>query len=142
MIIADCSAIIFYLTDDGAAGRRVRDRVAQEDALSAPELLDYEVMSALAGLSRGRRGGEPKLSTRQVEKAMATFRLLPVNRYNTVRLWERVWVLSADLSVYDAQYVALSEALDVPLVTADHRIARTGAARCTIEAMTQPPNDP
>lgn len=142
MIIADCSAIIFYLTDDGPAGRRVRERVAGEDTVSAPELLDYEVMSALAGLSRGRRGGEPKLSTRQVEKAMATFRLMPIDRYNTVRLWDRVWALSANLSAYDAQYVALSEALDVPLVTADLRIARAGTARCTIETVTQPADEP
>ncbi len=138
MIVTDCSAIIFYLTDDGPAGRRVRDRVAREDVVSAPELLDYEVMSALAGLSRGRRGGEPKLSARQAEKAMATFRLLPLDRCNTLRLWERVWALSSNLSVYDAQYVALSEALGVPLLTADYRIARAGAARCPIETMTHP----
>ncbi len=136
MIVADSSAIIFYLTDDGPTGHQVRERVRREDALCAPELLDYEVMSALAGLSRGTRGGEPKLGKRQTEKAMATFRLLPVERHHTLRLWERVWALSANLSVYDAQYVALSEALDVPLVTTDHRIARAGAARCTIETVT------
>jgi predicted nucleic acid-binding protein len=136
VIVADCSAIVFYLTDDGSAGHRVRERVSREDAMSAPELLDYEVMSALAGLSRGKRGGEAKLGRRQVEKAMTTFRLLPVDRHNTLPLWERVWELSADLPVCGAQYVALSEALDVPLVTADQRIARAGAARCTIEIMT------
>lgn len=136
MIVADCSAIVFYLTDDGPAGHRVRERVGGEDAMSAPELLDYEVMSALAGLSRGRRGGAAKLGARQVEKAMTTFRLLPVERHATLPLWERVWELSANLSVYDAQYVALSEALDVPLVTADQRIARAGQARCAIETIT------
>lgn len=136
MIVADCSAIIFYLTDDGPAGQWVRDRVRGEDSLAAPGLLDYEVMSALAGLARGRRGGEPKLGKRQVEKAMATFRLLPVDRHNTLPLWDRVWKLSANLSVYDAQYVAVSEALGVPLLTGDHRIARAGAARCAIETIT------
>jgi predicted nucleic acid-binding protein len=93
-------------------------------------------LSALAGLFRGRRSGEPKLGKRQVEKAMATFRLLPVDRHDTLPLWDRVWKLSANLSAYDAQYVALSEALDVPLLTADHRIARAGAAHCTIETIT------
>lgn len=136
MIVADCSAIVFYLTDDGSAGRRVRERIRSEESVAAPGLLDYEVMSALAGLSRGRRGGQPKLGRRQVEKAIATFRMLPVDRHATLPLWDRVWELSANLSAYDAQYVALSEALDVPLVTADHRIARAGVARCDIEAMT------
>jgi hypothetical protein len=37
MIIADCSAIIFYLTDDGPAGRQVRDRVAKEMAQPADD---------------------------------------------------------------------------------------------------------
>jgi predicted nucleic acid-binding protein len=136
VIVAGCSVLIFCLTDDGPAGRQARGRIGQEDALAAPGLLDYEVMSALAGLSRGRRGGEPKLGKRQAEKAMATFRLLPVDRHDTLPLWDRVWELSANLSAYDAQYVALSEALDVPLLTADSRIARAGAARCTIETVT------
>lgn len=138
MIVTDCSAIIFYLTDDGPAGRQVRNRVRQEDSLAAPGLLDYEVMSALAGLSRGRRGGEPKLAKRQVEKAIATFRLLPVDRHDTLPLWDRIWELSANLSAYDAQYVALSETLGIPLLTADHRIARAGATRGMIETITGP----
>jgi predicted nucleic acid-binding protein len=140
VIVADCSALIFYLTDDGPAGRRARGRIAREDALAAPGLLDYEVMSALAGLSRGRRGGEPRLGRRQAEKAMATFRLLPVDRHDTLPLWNRVWELSASLSTYDAQYVALSEALDVPLLTADLRIARAGKTRCAIETVTASAN--
>ncbi|HEY1619019.1 MAG TPA: type II toxin-antitoxin system VapC family toxin [Streptosporangiaceae bacterium] len=139
MIVADCSAIIFYLTDDGPAGQQARERVSREDSLAAPGLLDYEVMSALVGLSRGRRGGKPKLGKRQTEKAMATFRLLPVERHETLALWDRVWELSANLSVYDAQYVALSEALDVPLLTSDHRIVRAGIARCQIDTITGPP---
>lgn len=135
MIVTDCSAVIFYLTDDGPVGRQARDRIRGEDSLAAPGLLDYEVMSALVGISRGRRGGEPKLGKRQTEKAMATFQLLPVERHDTLPLWDRVWELSANLSAYDAQYVALSEALGVPLLTADRRIARAGAARCKIESI-------
>jgi predicted nucleic acid-binding protein len=47
----------------------------------------------------------------------------------------RCWELRANLTSYDAAYVALAEALDVTLVTADHRISRAPGPRCTVEAL-------
>lgn len=133
MIVIDCSALVFFLGDEGPTGHRVRERVAKEDRLAAPHLIDYEIMSALLGLARGRRGGEPKLSEKQLRKAMATYRDLAIDRHETLILWERVKGLSSNLSAYDAQYVALAESLGVPMVTSDVRIDNSGAARCEIE---------
>jgi predicted nucleic acid-binding protein len=45
----------------------------------------------------------------------------------------RLKSLHANLSAYDAQYVALAEALNIPLITADARIKRSGVARCKVE---------
>ncbi|WP_413100414.1 type II toxin-antitoxin system VapC family toxin [Streptomyces sp. Inha503] len=133
MIVIDCSALVFFLTDEGPTGHGVRERVAKEDRLAAPHLLDYEIMSALLGLARGRRGGDPKLSEKQLRKAVATYRDLPIDRHETLILWERVKGLSSNLSAYDAQYVALAESLGVPFITSDARIARSGVARCEVE---------
>ncbi|MEU4895350.1 type II toxin-antitoxin system VapC family toxin [Streptomyces sp. NPDC044780] len=133
MIVIDCSALVFFLADESPTGHGVRQRVAKEDRLAAPHLLDYEVMSALLGLARGRRGGEPKLSEKQLRKAVATYRDLPIDRYETLILWERVKDLSSNLSAYDAQYVVLAESLGVPFITTDARIGKGGAARCEIE---------
>ena len=47
-------------------------------------------------------------------------------------LWPRLKSLHANLSAYDAQYVALAEALDIPVITADAGITRS-AARCEVE---------
>lgn len=138
MIVTDCSALVFFLTDDGPTGHRVRERVAREDRITAPHLIDYEIMSALLGLARGRRGGEPELSEKQLGKAVATYRALPVDRQETLLLWERVSTLSSNLSTYDAQYVALAESLAIPLITSDARISRSGAARCAIETFAAP----
>ncbi|MGH3188365.1 MAG: hypothetical protein ACRDPY_33035 [Streptosporangiaceae bacterium] len=55
------------------------------------------------------------------------------NRQDVLPLWPRIKSLRASLSAYEAQYVALAEALHVCLVTADARIGRSGAARCGIE---------
>lgn len=96
-------------------------------------------MSALLGLARGRRGGEPKLTEGQLRKALATYRDLAIVRHETLVLWERVRDLSSNLSAYDAQSVALAESLGVPFVTCDARIGRSGTARCEIETLDATP---
>jgi predicted nucleic acid-binding protein len=53
-------------------------------------------------------------------------------------LWPRLKSLHANLSAYNAQYVVLAEALHVPLITADVRIKRSGAARCEVEVFDAP----
>jgi predicted nucleic acid-binding protein len=43
-----------------------------------------------------------------------------------------VWALRANLSAYDAGYVALAELIGATPVTLDRRIARAPDLRCTI----------
>ena len=44
---------------------------------------------------------------------------------------DRVWELRDNLTACDAAYVALAEAIDCPLVTADAPISRAPGLRCT-----------
>jgi predicted nucleic acid-binding protein len=106
----------------------VRRRLAGLETLAAPGLLDYEVVSALFGMLRGG-----KLAERETANAIADYQKLPLARHETLILWRRVRELHHNLSAYDAQYVALAEALGLPLITSDARIARGGAAKCAIE---------
>jgi predicted nucleic acid-binding protein len=46
----------------------------------------------------------------------------------------RAWELRANLSSYDAAYVALAEALVAPLVTLDQRIQRAPGITCSVSA--------
>lgn len=48
---------------------------------------------------------------------------------------ERCWELRDNLTVYDAVYVALAEALEAPLVTADQKLANAPTTRCEIEVL-------
>jgi predicted nucleic acid-binding protein len=43
-----------------------------------------------------------------------------------------MWALRANLSAYDAGYVALAEALDCALVTADARLSGAPGLRCAV----------
>ncbi|MDH6132308.1 putative nucleic acid-binding protein [Kitasatospora sp. MAA4] len=128
MIVVDCSALVHALTDHGPAGSAVRKRLSAATALAAPGLLDYEIVSAVFGMVRGG-----KLAEREAAKAVADYQALAVTRHETLALWRRVRELNHNISAYDAQYVALAEALGAPLITSDARIGRSGAAKCDIE---------
>jgi predicted nucleic acid-binding protein len=45
----------------------------------------------------------------------------------------RIWELRDNLTPYDAAYVALAEALEVPLVTADQRLAQASGIDCELK---------
>ena len=74
-----------------------------------------------------------KITEREAEAALFNYRAFPIERQDVLPLWPRIKSLYANLSAYNAQYVALAEALHVSLVTADARIGRSGAARCGVE---------
>jgi predicted nucleic acid-binding protein len=50
-------------------------------------------------------------------------------------LLARCWELRHNLTPYDAAYVALAEALDVALVTADARLSRASGIQCVVEVL-------
>ena len=55
--------------------------------------------------------------------ALADLADFPITRYPHDVFVPRVWALRANLTAYDAVYVALAEALDAPLLTCDARLA-------------------
>lgn len=138
MIVVDCSALVQAHTDPGALGAAVRTRIAKSGTLLAPYLLDVEFASAVLGMARGSRGGSPELTPESLDHALQAYALLPLRRMEHTPLLPRMRELAANMSVYDATYVALAELYEVPLVTCDARIARAGVARCLVEALTSP----
>ena len=128
MTVIDCSAMIELLAAKTQTGDAIARRVTAAQTLCAPYVLDGEVISALLGLMRGQ-----KISKQQADAALSNYRAFPIERQDVLPLWPRLKSLHANLPVYDAQYVALAEALRVPLITADARIKRSGIARCEVE---------
>ncbi|KZS77345.1 hypothetical protein A4G26_21060 [Mycobacterium kansasii] len=60
---------------------------------------------------------------------------MPLRRSSHQPLLHRVWELRHVLTTYDAAYVALAEALDVVLVTADARLSGASGTRCEIDVV-------
>lgn len=50
-------------------------------------------------------------------------------------LLARIWELRDNLTAYDAAYVALAEALDALLLTADGPLERAPGVRCEVEVL-------
>jgi predicted nucleic acid-binding protein len=78
---------------------------------------------ALAGAVDANRGAE----------ALADLDDFPISRYPHQPFLPRIWELRANITVYDAVYVALAEALAVPLVTRDAKLASATGHRARIE---------
>ncbi len=129
MLVVDASVLASALADDATDGDRARKRLRGE-SLAAPDLIDLEVTSVL----RGRLAGG-HLDLRRANLALTDLLALPVDRVPSASLVLRLWELRDNLTVYDAAYVALAEALDAPLLTADARLAKAPGPRCSIEVL-------
>lgn len=127
MIVVDASAVALAVSEGTAAGSRTRQRLRHEQ-LSAPELLDLEVLAALRRLVQ-----RELISAARAAAAVRDLRALPVHRVRHGPLLARCWELRDTVTPYDAAYVATAEELGVPLLTADARLSRASGPRCAIE---------
>lgn len=115
MIVLDASAMVEALVGRDA-DTALLDSLAGD--LGAPHLLDVEVLSALRGLELGHR-----IAATVAEQARLDYFAFTITRYDLEPLAERIWALRHQLTTYDASYLALAEALSVPLFTCDAKLA-------------------
>ena len=133
MLAVDASVVAVALADDGHDGDHARARLRGE-RLTAPELVDLEVTSVWR-----RQVREGAMDARRAALALADLAALPLRRASHRPLLARCWELRDNLTIYDASYVALAEALDVTLLTGDGRLARATGPRCHIEVLRSAP---
>ena len=51
-------------------------------------------------------------------------------------LLDRIWALRANVTAYDAAYVALAEQLAAPVITCDAKLAAASGTRCTFDLVS------
>lgn len=123
MIVVDASAVLDGLLDATANAEIAAYLSGGGDRLAAPDLIDVEVPSVLRRWERRR-----DISARRAEQALHDLQELPITRYPARALLGRAWKLRHTLTAYDAQYVALAQALPAKLLTTDERMAAAAAA--------------
>jgi predicted nucleic acid-binding protein len=123
-VVVDSSAVAAAYLDGGPDGEWAREQLART-VLVAPAHLFVEVSNVL------RRAVLSGFVGRDIA-ALAHDELvqLPVTVFPFEPLAARVWELHPSVTSYDAAYVALAEALDVPVITLDRRLARANGPTC------------
>lgn len=130
-VVCDASAVVAVLLDSGGDGQWATARLAEAD-LYAPALLPYECANVIR---RAELNGA--ISADQGAQAHADLLDLAVDLWPYELLASRTWQLRANLSSYDAAYVALAEMLAAPLVTLDRRIPRAPGITCSVSVPDQ-----
>lgn len=119
--VVDASVVVRGLLDEAAEAAQIVDDVARGIfAAHAPDLITAEVANALRNVVA--TGDWP---IARAQERLATFLRLPLVGASSRQLASEALALAVDrgLSGYDALYAALAEALEIPLVTADRRLA-------------------
>ena len=111
-------------------GRKVRMTLGRDTEWAAPEHWKAEVFSAVRGLALSR-----KIDEGPARRAVGRIPRLAIDHVSLDDLLPRMWELRDRVSGYDAAYVALAEARNLTLVTADGRLARTASAICRVECV-------
>ncbi len=127
MLVVDASCVAEVVLA-GPDAEPVRRRLAADRDQAAPHLVDVEVLGVVR---RAYLRGE--LDGTAADQAIDDLGSWPAARVDHRPLLERAWELRHSLSAPDALYVALAEALDVPLLTLDKRLARAGEPHCPVE---------
>jgi len=131
LIVLDASAVIELLlnTDSGQhVARRISD---PGESLHAPHLLSVEVAQVLR-----RYVSNHSVPADVALSALDDLAALDIGRYSHEPLLHRVWDLRANVTAYDAVYLALAEVLDAPLITFDHRLADAPGHGAVVEILS------
>ena len=124
--VIDASVLVAALVDSGQDGPWA-EAVLVQGQLAAPEMLLAEATNILR---RMEQSGQ--VSSLEAAASFRDLLRLDVELYPFTPLAERVWELRANVTSYDAWYVALAEALRNPLFTLDRKLSTASGVQCEV----------
>ena len=123
-IVVDSSVLIAALIDTGSNGIWA-EGIISCDSLYAPELVRVEVVNVLRRLERSKL-----ISAAEANVARDDFLQLDIILFPFKPSSDRIWELRHNLTSFDAWYVAVAEALELPLATLDEALSGSTGAEC------------
>jgi predicted nucleic acid-binding protein len=122
--VVDASVLVAALVDNGPSGIWA-ESVLAGGLLYAPELARAEATNILRRLERAKI-----LSTPEANAAHSDLMRFAIDLFPFEPFAERIWELRHNVTSYDAWYVALAEALQLPLATLDQALSKATGPTC------------
>jgi predicted nucleic acid-binding protein len=122
--VVDASVLVAATTDAGRGGVWA-ERVLAQGAVVAPHLVLVEATNILRRLERSEQLTRLEAGAAQQDLLRLDINLLPFEPFAA-----RIWELRRNVTSYDAWYLAIAEAFDLPLATLDRRLTRTSGPSC------------
>ena len=123
--------LVAALIDSGPRGAWAENTLAR-GSLYAPQLARVEATNIFRRLERAKL-----ITTPEANAAQDDLMLLDMELFSFEPFADRVWDLRHNMTSYDAWYVALAEALKLPLATLDEPLSKS--KRVTCEFLTPGP---
>jgi len=130
-LVVDSSTVVAALIDTGPVGVWAGS-IMRSGPLAAPHLMPVEAANILR---RAAQAGDISADVASlahddlISMRVELFPYLPIGR--------RIWDLRANVTAYDAWYVALAESLRAELATLDVKLSRATGPQCAFQTPPQ-----
>lgn len=122
--VVDSSVLVSALIDAGAQGAWAEEIIAA-GSLHAPELVRVEATNILRRLERAKQ-----ITTPEANAAYADLMELNLELFSYDPFADRIWELRHTVTSHGAWYVAIAEALRLPLATMDPKLSKAKGPTC------------
>jgi len=122
--VVDSSVLVAALVDTGPHGAWA-ETVLAGGSLYAPEPARAEATNIFRRLERAKLITTPEANAARIDLMQLDIDLFPFEPFA-----DRIWELRHNVTSYDAWYVALAEALKLPLATLDESLSKSNGVAC------------